>query len=77
MRLSRAPVRCHTGHAVAFGAARGVRTAPWWERQLDLCTIGIMATFAWEKALGDASELGWWEARVAAAIARCGIRTGR
>jgi len=57
--------------------ARGVRTAPWWERQLDLCTIGIMATFAWEKALGDASELGWWEARVAAAIARCGIRTGR
>ena len=25
--------------------------------------IGIMATFGWEKALGDAGELSWWEAR--------------
>jgi hypothetical protein len=57
--------------------ASGVRTAPWWERQLDLCMIGIMAAFGWEKALGDADELGWWEARVADAIARCGIRTRR
>ena len=37
----------------------------WWQRQLDLCTIGIMATFGWEKALGDAGELYWWEERVA------------
>jgi hypothetical protein len=27
--------------------------------------IGIMATFGWEKALGDAGELSWWEAAVA------------
>jgi hypothetical protein len=39
--------------------------------------IAIMATFGWEKALGEASELGWWEARVAGALARCGIRTRR
>jgi len=55
----------------------GVATGAWWERQLDLCLIGIMATFGWEKALGDPGELGWWEDRVAAAIARCGIRAGR
>ena len=32
--------------------------------------IGIMATFSWEKALGDAGELSWWEARVADAATR-------
>jgi len=57
--------------------ASGIRTATWWERQLDLCIIGIMATFGWEKALGDAEELGWWEARVAGALTRCNLRTGR
>ena len=56
--------------------AIGISTAPWWERQLDLCMIGIMATFGWEKALGDAGELGWWEDRIAGAVARCGIRAG-
>jgi len=56
--------------------AIGISTAPWWERQLDLCMIGIMATFGWEKALGDAGELGWWEDRIAGAAARCGIRAG-
>jgi len=49
---------------------RGIATAGWWEEQLDLCLIGIMATFGWEKALGDAGELAWWEARVAGAAAR-------
>jgi hypothetical protein len=29
-----------------------------------------MATFGWEKALGDAGELAWWEAHVADAVAR-------
>lgn len=48
----------------------GVATAGWWEEQLDLCLIGIMATFGWEKALGDAGELAWWEARVGDAAAR-------
>jgi len=37
----------------------------------DLCTIGIMATFGWEKALVDAGELSWWES--AAAATRQGI----
>jgi len=49
---------------------RGIATAAWWQEQLDLCLIGIMATFGWEKALGDAAELSWWEARVAGAVAR-------
>ena len=40
----------------------GIDTGGWWQRQLDLCLIGIMATFGWEKALGDADELAWWEA---------------
>jgi hypothetical protein len=56
--------------------ASGISTATWWERQLDLCMIGIMAAFGWEKALGDAGELGWWEDRIAGAVARCGIRVG-
>ena len=48
----------------------GIATAAWWQEQLDLCLIGIMATFGWEKALGDAGELAWWETRVADAAAR-------
>ena len=55
----------------------GIDTDRWWERQLDLCLIGIMATFGWEKALGDADELAWWENRVTEAAARRGIGTGR
>ncbi len=57
--------------------ASGVATDPWWQAQLDLCVIGIMATFGWEKALGDAAELDWWERQVAGAAARCGIAAGR
>ena len=45
----------------------GVATDEWWERQLDLCLVGIMATFGWEKAVGDAEELAWWDERVARA----------
>jgi len=51
----------------------GIDTGRWWEQQLDLCVIGIMAAFGWEKALGDADELAWWENRVAEAAARRGI----
>jgi len=54
----------------------GIDTGSWWEQQLDLCVIGIMATFGWEKALGDADELAWWENRVAEAAARRGIGPG-
>ena len=49
---------------------RGIDTGSWWQQQLDLCMIGIMATFSWEKALGDAGELSWWQARVADAATR-------
>jgi Phosphotransferase enzyme family len=48
----------------------GIATSGWWQEQLDLCLIGVMATFGWEKALGDAAELSWWEATVTGAAAR-------
>jgi hypothetical protein len=53
--------------------SRGIATGDWWDRQLDLCTVAIMAAFGWEKALGDDAELGWWADRVAAAVRRQGI----
>jgi hypothetical protein len=40
----------------------GVDTTGWWDRQLGLCFVAMMATFAWEKALSDSEELAWWEA---------------
>jgi hypothetical protein len=54
--------------------AGGISAGGWWQPQLDPCMIGIMATFGWEKVLGDASELGWWEDAVASA--RCGVAAG-
>ena len=51
----------------------GIATAGWFDMQLDLCLVGIMATFGWEKALGDDPELRWWEAQVAAAVRRQGL----
>ena len=47
-----------------------IDTSSWWQQQLDLCMIGIMATFSWEKALGDTDELSWWETTAAGAAAR-------
>jgi hypothetical protein len=38
----------------------GVATDGWWERQRDLCLLGSLVQFGWEKALGDDDELGWW-----------------
>src|SRR5438132_10106756 len=52
---------------------RGITTEGWWTRQLDLCMVAIMATFGWEKGLGDQAELLWWERRVAEAMARQGL----
>ena len=49
--------------------AAGIDTGGWFERQLGLSMIAVMATFAWEKALGDADELAWWVAQVAKARA--------
>ncbi|MHB8681231.1 MAG: phosphotransferase [Acidimicrobiales bacterium] len=48
----------------------GIDTAGWFPVQLDLCIIGIMATFGWEKAIGDDDELRWWERRVGEALER-------
>jgi thiamine kinase-like enzyme len=48
----------------------GVTTSDWFDTQLDLCLIGIMATFGWEKALGHDDELRWWERRVTDAVDR-------
>ncbi|MFP5326590.1 MAG: phosphotransferase family protein, partial [Acidimicrobiia bacterium] len=39
---------------------RGIVTAPWWPAQLELCLLGALVQFGWEKALGDDDELGWW-----------------
>ncbi len=50
--------------------AHGIATAGWFDRQLDLCLVAIMVTFGWEKALGDQTELNWWERQVARAIER-------
>jgi hypothetical protein len=44
----------------------GIETAAWWDRQLGLSLLSIMLLFGWEKALGDADELAWWEDRVLA-----------
>ena len=49
--------------------AAGIDTAGWFDRQLGLSMIAVMATFAWEKALGDADELAWWVDQVAKARA--------
>ena len=48
--------------------AAGIDTGGWFERQLGLSVIALMATFAWEKALGDADEMAWWSAQVAKAL---------
>lgn len=40
---------------------RGVRTADWFDLQLDLCLLGVAACIGWEKAMGDDDELRWWE----------------
>jgi hypothetical protein len=42
----------------------GIDTSDWFERQLGLSVLAIMATFAWEKALGDTEEMAWWTAEV-------------
>lgn len=46
--------------------ARGISTAGWFDLQLDLCLFGIAISFGWEKAMGDAGELRWWEDRAVA-----------
>jgi hypothetical protein len=44
--------------------AYGIDTAPWWDRQLALCLLGVMVQLAWNKALVGHDERSWWAARV-------------
>jgi hypothetical protein len=39
---------------------RGVDTAGWWTRQVEMCLLGALVQFGWEKALGEQAELDWW-----------------
>lgn len=41
----------------------GIDTGDWWERQLGLALLGTLVFIGWQKVLGDADELAWWEAR--------------
>lgn len=41
----------------------GIETDGWWERQLGLALLGTLVWIGWQKVLGDADELAWWEAR--------------
>jgi thiamine kinase-like enzyme len=38
----------------------GIDTDPWWTAQLELCLLGALVQFGWEKAYGDDGELSWW-----------------
>ena len=40
---------------------RGIDTSEWFDRQLSLSLLAMMATMSWEKAVGDEDELRWWE----------------
>jgi hypothetical protein len=51
---------------------RGVATDGWWDAQLGLCLVGMMAAFGWEKAVGDDDELRWWERAALAGSAYLG-----
>jgi thiamine kinase-like enzyme len=44
----------------------GVDPAGWFEVQVALCLLAMMASFGWEKALGDDAKLGWWVERALA-----------
>jgi len=46
----------------------GIDTTGWYERQVQLCLLGAVVQFGWEKALGDDAELGWWTDRAVEGI---------
>jgi aminoglycoside phosphotransferase (APT) family kinase protein len=66
LALNRARIPESKEATIAWFRARlehhGVDTTGWWERQLGLCLLGMAAVIGWEKAVGDADELAWWEA---------------
>jgi hypothetical protein len=42
---------------------RGIVTAPWWDRQLELALLGGFVQLGWSKA-GNPAEVNWWADRV-------------
>lgn len=38
----------------------GIDTDPWWDLQFELCLLGAVVQFGWEKAFGDDDELLRW-----------------
>ena len=44
---------------------RGVSTAGWWDRQLELALLGAFVQLGWSKT-GDPAELRWWADRAVA-----------
>ncbi len=43
---------------------RGVDVSAWFDDQLHYAAVLTMCVIGWEKAVGDADELAWWEERV-------------
>ena len=41
---------------------RGIETAPWWDRHLELALLGGFIQLGWSKP-GNPAELGWWTER--------------
>jgi hypothetical protein len=39
---------------------RDIDVGRWWQPQVELCLLGALVQFGWEKALGEDDELGWW-----------------
>ena len=64
-RIPAAYARDHTIDAYRAALERhGIATAPWFERQLALCLVGVMLQLGWEKAFDDTGrELEWWRDR--------------
>jgi aminoglycoside phosphotransferase (APT) family kinase protein len=48
----------------------GIDTAAWWDAAVDLALLGALVQFGWEKALGEGSELAWWEEGAARGLIR-------
>jgi hypothetical protein len=70
LALNRARIPEGHGRDVTIAAYRaaleghGVDTAPWFERQLALCLVGVMLQLGWEKAFDESgAELAWWRDR--------------
>jgi hypothetical protein len=70
LALNRARIPAGYGRDVTVDAYRaalerhGIDTAPWFERQLALCLVGVMLQLAWEKAFDETGEeLAWWRDR--------------